>query len=182
MKSILAAAIALLVVSLVIFVRLGLDTHSRLIPVAERKPMPVVHLSLLTGETWSLRVHRGEVIAINYWATWCGPCWQETPMLVQLGHDYGKRGFAIVGVATDERNSAEIPPAVLRFVERLHVDYPIAITAPMSQLAYAMDGLPTTILVDREGRVAQTYVGALNETKFRGDVDALLREPAQPSR
>lgn len=97
-------------------------------------------------------------------------------MLVRLSHEYGKRGFLIVGVATDERNSAEIPPAVRRFVEKLHVDYPIAITAPMSQLAYAMDGLPTTILVDREGRVAQTYVGAVNEARFRRDLDALLKE------
>jgi cytochrome c biogenesis protein CcmG/thiol:disulfide interchange protein DsbE len=144
--------------------------------------MPEVHLNLLTGETWSLSGHRGEVVAINYWATWCGPCWQETPILVRLNHEYGRRGFVIVGVATDERDSAEIPPAVLHFVERLHVDYPVAITAPMSQLAYAMDGLPTTILVDREGRVAQTYVGALNEPRFRRDVDALLREPAQPAR
>lgn len=142
--------------------------------------MPAVRLNLLTGKTWSLSEHRGEVVAINYWATWCSPCWQETPMLVRLGHEYGGQGFVIVGVATDERNSTEIPPAVLRFVKTLQVDYPVAITAPMSQLAYAMDGLPTTILVDREGRVAQTYVGALNEAGFRTDVDALLKEPAEP--
>jgi cytochrome c biogenesis protein CcmG/thiol:disulfide interchange protein DsbE len=145
-------------------------------PIAERKPMPAMRLNLLMGETWNLSDHRGKVVAINYWATWCGPCWQKTPMLVRLNHEYGGRGFVIVGVATDERNSAEIPPAVLSFVEKLHVDYPIAITAPMSQLAYAMDGLPTTILVDREGRVAQTYVGALKEARFRRDVDALLKE------
>jgi cytochrome c biogenesis protein CcmG/thiol:disulfide interchange protein DsbE len=176
MWGVLAAGAVLLAMAIVIFVRLRLDDHPRLRPVADRKPMPAMRLNLLTGETWSLSDHHGEVVAINYWATWCGPCWQETPMLVRLSHEYGKRGFLIVGVATDERNSAEIPPAVRRFVEKLHVDYPIAITAPMSQLAYAMDGLPTTILVDREGRVAQTYVGAVNEARFRRDLDALLKE------
>jgi len=178
----LVSATTVLAVALVLFVRLRPDDRSHLKQAAERKPMPAVRLTLLTGETWSLGSHRVEVVAMNYWATWCGPCWQETPMLVQLNHEYGKRGFVIVGVATDERNSAEIPPAVFRFVERFHVDYPVAITVPMSQLVYAMKGLPTTILVDREGRVAQTYVGALKEAGFRRDVDALLREPAKPSR
>lgn len=138
--------------------------------------MPAVHLKLLSGDSWNLNDHRGQVIAINYWATWCGPCWQETPMLVSLSHEYGRQGFVIVGVATDERNSAEIPPAVLRFIERFHVDYPVAMTAPMSQVAYAMEGLPTTILIDRRGRIAQIIVGALQETNFRANVEALLRE------
>lgn len=173
----LASAAALLATALVLFVRLRLDGHPRLKPVDERRAMPALRLNLVTGESWNLNDHRGEVVAINYWATWCGPCWQETPMLVRLTHEYGKQGFVMVGVATDERNSAEIPPPVLHFVERFHVDYPVAITAPMSQLTYGMDGLPTTILIDREGRVAQTYLGALRESNFRADVESLLREP-----
>ncbi|HEX2917337.1 MAG TPA: TlpA disulfide reductase family protein [Edaphobacter sp.] len=171
-----ASAAALLAMVLVPFVRFQLDGGARLKPAGERRAMNPVRLTLLSGESWKLSDHRGQVVAINYWATWCGPCWQETPMLVSLSHELGPQGFAIVGVATDERNSAEIPPPVLRFVERFHVDYPVAMTAPMSQLSYAMEGLPMTILIDRQGRVAQTFVGALQETTFRADVEALLRE------
>lgn len=103
-------------------------------------------------------------------------------MLVRMSRELSDRGFTVVGVATDERASTEVPPAVRRFVETLHVPYPIAMTAPMSQMAYGMDGLPTTILVDREGRVAQTYVGALREKRFRADVAALLKEPVEERR
>jgi len=172
----LASTAALLAIAVVTFVRLQLDTSALLKPAGERRSLNPLRLKLLSGESWNLSDHRGRVVAINYWATWCGPCWQETPMLVSLSHEFGRQGFVIVGVATDERNSAEIPPAVLRFVERFHVDYPMAMTAPMSQLPYAMEGLPTTILIDRQGRVAQTFVGALQEAKFRADVEALLKE------
>lgn len=139
--------------------------------------MPAVHLNLISGGSWQLSDHHGEVVAINYWASWCGPCWEETPMLVRLSREFGNRGFAIVGVATDERTSQEVPSAVRNFVEKLNVSYPIAMMVPMSQMAYGMEGMPTTILVDREGRVAQTYVGALKESRFRADVKALLQEP-----
>jgi cytochrome c biogenesis protein CcmG/thiol:disulfide interchange protein DsbE len=69
---------------------------------------------------------------------------------------------------------------VTHFVDTLHVPYPIALTPPMSQMAYGMEGLPTTVLVDRSGRIARTYVGAIREAPFRADVKALLEEAAQP--
>jgi len=176
-KSILLASLAaLLATAIVLWGRLYLESHSQLKPPADRRPMTAVRLQLLSGESWNLNDYRGTVVVINYWATWCVPCWKETPMLVRLSREFGEQGLVVVGVATDERNTAEVPTAVLRFVERFHVDYPIAITPPMSQLGYAMEGLPTTILIDRKGRVAQTYVGALREGRFRTDVKALLKE------
>jgi cytochrome c biogenesis protein CcmG/thiol:disulfide interchange protein DsbE len=149
-------------------------------PVAQRKPMPPLTLELIHGGAWRLADHRGQVIAINYWASWCAPCWEETPMLEQLSHKLGGSGFEVVGVAVDEHASMEVPQGVTQFIDRLHVTYPMAITAPMSQLAYGMDGLPTTILVDRRGRVARTFVGALRESQFRADVESLLRESSTP--
>jgi peroxiredoxin len=145
-------------------------------PVQQRASMPALTLNLIDGGVWRLSDHQGQVVAINYWASWCSPCWQETPMLAKLSRERQSDGFEVVGVSVDERSSNEIPSEVRHFVETLHVPYPIAITAPMSQLAYGMDGLPTTILVDRQGRVAQTYVGALDETRFRKDVQVLLKE------
>lgn len=138
--------------------------------------MPPLTLRLLNGETWKLADHRGEVVAINYWASWCAPCWQETPALVRLSHRLGPQGLTIIGVALDERSSEEIPPGVNHFIEALHVPYAIAITAPMSQMAYGMDGLPTTLLIDRKGRLARTYTGAVREAVFQADVITLLKE------
>jgi cytochrome c biogenesis protein CcmG/thiol:disulfide interchange protein DsbE len=138
--------------------------------------MPPLQLNLLNGGIWRLADHRGQVVAINYWASWCEPCWQETPMLVEIDREFAPKGFAIVGVAVDEHNSDEVPQGVSHFVNVLQVPYPIALIAPMSQLSYSMEGLPTTTLIDREGRIARTYVGAIRETVFRDDILALLKE------
>jgi cytochrome c biogenesis protein CcmG/thiol:disulfide interchange protein DsbE len=146
-------------------------------PQQERRSMPELKLKLTTGEPWNLADHRGQVVAINYWASWCAPCWEETPMLVQLDRELGPRGLRVVGVAMDERESDAVPAKVTDFVAALHVTYPIALTLPMSQMAYGMEGLPTTVLVDRNGRVARTYAGAIRESAFRADVKVLLGEP-----
>jgi cytochrome c biogenesis protein CcmG/thiol:disulfide interchange protein DsbE len=147
-----------------------------LIAEKSRRQMPPLRLNLLDGGIWNLADHRGQVVAINYWASWCEPCWQETPMLVEIHREFAPQGFAMIGVAIDERNSNEVPKGVSHFVSILQVPYPVALVAPMSQLSYSMEGLPTTLLIDREGRIARTYVGAVRETVFRADISALLRE------
>ena len=142
-----------------------------------RHPMPPLQLNLLNGGAWKLADHRGQVVAINYWASWCGPCWQETPTLIKINREFAPRGFAIVGISVDERNSNKVPQGVSNFVNLLKVPYPIALMAPMSQVSYGMEGLPTTILIDREGRIARTYIGAIREAVFRDDISTLLKEP-----
>jgi cytochrome c biogenesis protein CcmG/thiol:disulfide interchange protein DsbE len=143
-----------------------------LIAVGERKALTEVALTQLEGGTWRLTEHRGKVVLINYWASWCGPCRTETPGLVRLAEEMGPERLAVVGVAMD---TGEKGP-VRAFVNQMHVGYPIAFPEPMSQMAQAMVGLPTTILVDRQGRVAKTYVGETREAEFRGDVERLLGE------
>lgn len=116
--------------------------------------------------------HRGQVVVVNYWASWCGPCWEETPGLVQLSREEGPKGLAVVGVSVDEGGLDK----VRGFVEKLGVTYPIALTQPMSQMAYGLGAIPTTILVDRQGRVAKSYSGAVKEKDLRADVEVLLKE------
>ncbi len=149
------------------------STQSGGIATAEaRKAMPALVMSQLGGGTWRLTDHRGQVVLVNYWATWCGPCREETPGLIRLSHDLGEKELAIVGVSLDEGGTEKVQ----RFVDALHVTYPVALPQPMSQLAYGMAGLPTSILVDRQGRVAKTYTGAVQQRDFEKDVRALLAE------
>ena len=117
--------------------------------------------------------HRGQVVLINYWATWCGPCQMETPGLVRLVRELGPKGLAVVGVSMDEGNRKKVRD----FVERFQVNYPVVFPERMSQMGSGMEGLPTTILVDRNGRVAKTYVGAVRQADFQADVNAVLAEP-----
>ncbi len=143
-----------------------------IIAAGSRKAMPAIALEQLDGGVWRLEDHRGQVVLINYWATWCGPCREEMPGLERLSREPGASGFAVVGVSLDEGGREK----VREFVERYRVTYPVVFPEAMSQLGQGMEGLPTTILVDRQGRVAKSYVGAVRERGFREEVEVLLGE------
>jgi thiol-disulfide isomerase/thioredoxin len=157
----------------------GLSHHAKqsgyIVPVGSRKMMPLLVMERLDGGEWRMVDHQGQVVLINYWATWCGPCREETPGLVSLARELGPKGLAVVGVAMDEGDRKKVRD----FVERFQVRYPVVFPEAMSQIGFGMVGLPTTILVDRNGRVAKTYVGAVRRADFEGDVNTVLRE--QPS-
>jgi cytochrome c biogenesis protein CcmG/thiol:disulfide interchange protein DsbE len=89
-----------------------------------------------------------------------------------LSKELGPQGLAVVGVAIDEGGTAKVK----KFVEELRVPYPVALPERGSQMAYGMAGVPTTILVDRQGRVAKTYVGAVRQADFMEDAGVLLGE------
>ncbi len=141
--------------------------------VRARHPMAEVELTQVDGGMWRLGEHRGQVVAINLWATWCGPCREETPVMVRAVRELGPRGFAVVGVSLDEGDRER---KVHEFAERYRVNYPIAFPDAMSQMSAGLEGIPTTLLLDREGRVAKTYVGEVREEVLRADVRALLGE------
>ncbi len=142
----------------------------------ERKPMAALSLTQVDGRQWRLRDQQGKVVLINLWATWCGPCQEEAPGLVRLANE-SPDDLAILGLSLDAGGATAANQAkVARFVDRFHIPYPIAFPSPGSQMSFAIDAIPTTILVDRRGRVAKTYEGAVGSRVFRRDIDQLLRE------
>jgi cytochrome c biogenesis protein CcmG/thiol:disulfide interchange protein DsbE len=141
-------------------------------PAGERRVMPELAMTELDGETWRMAEHRGQVVLVNFWATWCEPCWEETPGLIRLSQDLRPKGLAVVGVALDESGRGKVQ----KFVDEFHVSYPVVMPERMSQMEYGLEGLPTTILVDKQGRVAKTYVGAVRERDFKTDIESLLAE------
>src|SRR5258708_14302347 len=141
-------------------------------PVGERGVMRELVMAQLDGGTWGTVEHRGQVVLVNYWATWCGPCWEETPGLIRLWREVGPKGRAVVGVAIDEGGREKVQ----KFVDEFRVPYPVVMPERLSQVEYGLEGVPTTILLDRQGRVAKTYVGAVRQRDFETDVEALLRE------
>lgn len=141
-------------------------------PVAMRQAAPAMVFERMDGGSWRLRDHQGQVVLINLWASWCGPCREETPGLVRLYREMGSKGVEIVGLSLDVGGRDK----VRAFAQRFAVPYPIVFPELMSQLADTVEGVPTTILVDKEGRVAKTYVGAAEREVFASDVNALLAE------
>ena len=153
------------------------DQEAGVKAVKDRKPFADTALPQLNGDSWRLSDHRGQVVLINYWASWCAPCRQETPGLIDLARDYRYKGLSIVGVAMDEGGK----PAVERFMNEFHLPYPVLMPELSSLSTSAIDALPTTVLVDRNGRAAKSYVGAVKESVFRADVDRLLAETVTSS-
>jgi cytochrome c biogenesis protein CcmG, thiol:disulfide interchange protein DsbE len=165
----------------VVWIAIGVETWSDqqagVRPVKDRTHMSDLTFPQLDGSSWRLSDHRGQVVLINYWASWCAPCRQETPGLIDLARDYRYKGLSIVGVSMDEGGKA----AVESFLREFHVPYPVLMPDLASPSAPAIDALPATVLVDRNGRAAKSYVGAIRESVFRADVDRLLAEqPAPP--
>jgi thiol-disulfide isomerase/thioredoxin len=141
-------------------------------PPAERKPLSSFGLPQLDGAEWVLSENRGKVLLLNFWATWCPPCRQETPELVQLHQRYQSQGFAVVGISLDEQQGAVAP-----FVARYRIPYPVLLTDENFALGAQIESLPTSVLLDRQGRVATAYNGAVTEEDLRQDVERLLQEP-----
>jgi cytochrome c biogenesis protein CcmG, thiol:disulfide interchange protein DsbE len=141
-------------------------------PVGERRVMPELVMTQLDGGTWRMAEHRGQVVLMNYWATWCGPCWEETPGLVRLSRELGPEGLAVVGVSIDEGGREKVK----KFVDDFGVPYPVVLPERMAHVEFGLEGVPTTILVDKQGRVAKSYVGAVRQRDFETDVRVLLAE------
>ncbi len=109
--------LALALFTSALFLRSRLEGSGEVTPPRERRPMPPLRLDLLRGGSWSLADRRGQVVVINYWASWCAPCWEETPTLSRITREFASQGVAVIGVAMDERSSTEVPqgcPAVRR--------------------------------------------------------------------
>ena len=138
---------------------------------ADPSPAPDFTLTGLDGEPFTLSEHRGEVVVLNFWATWCLPCLAEIPALEALHQELGGEGVRIVGISQDTGGADEIRP----FAAELDVTYPLLPDPAFTVAARYGSGsvLPTTIFVDREGRIAREEIGALSGDELRAMVDAL---------
>jgi thiol-disulfide isomerase/thioredoxin len=143
-------------------------------PAAKRRAMGAMVLPEPGGGTWNLEDHRGKVVLINYWATWCEPCLEELPALKRIDREAGPKGLDMVGVSMDAGPDAQVK--VQKYVTLFRVPYPVAFRDAKEDGAVDLMGLPVTLLLDRQGRVAKTYVGAIEGGEVAGDVATLLAE------
>ncbi len=149
-------------------------------PPSDRRQLTEMSLPRLYGSTWRLSEQKGKVVLLNFWATWCPPCREETPALVELSKRYGAAGLVVAGIAMDEDGEA----GVGRFVARYQIPYPILLPSDRSRLTLSstLQGLPTSVLLDRQLRIAKTYVGAISKSTFSKDIASLLKEPPESSK
>jgi thiol-disulfide isomerase/thioredoxin len=129
----------------------------------------------LDGRTISLASLRGKVTLVNFWATWCGPCRAEIPDLVALQQKYRDQ-LQILGISEDEA----LPETVKQFAAKFNVNYPVAMVTPeLEKLFGNVSALPTTFVIDREGRVVQKHVGMLTKAITEAETRSLAGLPVQ---
>jgi len=140
----------------------------------EGQAAPDFVLKSTGGENIRLSEHRGDVVMINFWATWCGPCRQEMPLLDDLYGRYQRVGFNLLGVNIDDDSRR-----AMQMVEELGVSFPVLFdeSKEVSKL-YAVEAMPVTVLVDREGQVRHVHHGYKPgyEEKYLTEIRSLLRE------
>lgn len=137
---------------------------------------PDFALATLEGDTLRLTDLRGQVVLLNFWATWCAPCRQEIPDLNAMHTDYAAEGFLVVGVSEDEGGFADVEP----FAAEFEIPYPLVVDE-RGQLAEAYGGvwgLPTSFLIDQEGRIARRILGIVKPEDLRPQIEDLLGGPS----
>ena len=131
-------------------------------------------LKSASGENLRLSEYRGDVVMINFWATWCGPCRQEMPLLDELYGRYQRVGFSLLGVNIDDDSRR-----AMQMVEDLGVSFPVLFdeSKEVSRM-YQVDAMPVTVLVDRQGNVRHVHHGYKPgyEQQYLTEIRALLRE------
>ena len=156
----------------------GCSTSARLVnaasvkPDSERKPAPDFTLKDADGKTVHLTDYRGKVVLLDFWATWCGPCKIEIPWFMEMQRKNKDKGFEVLGVAMDDEGWEVVKP----FVADLNVNYRIVIgNDTTAELYGGVDALPTTFLIDREGKIAAVHVGLASKREFEDGVEELLQ-------
>ena len=131
---------------------------------------PAFQLNDLNGKPVSLAEAKGKIVLLNFWATWCGPCRAEIPDLVDLQKRYADK-FEIIALATDEDD----PDEVRRFVLQSGINYRVALSSDAVRRDYGgIAALPTSFVIDPEGRIVQKHVGLNDPSIYELEVRAML--------
>jgi thiol-disulfide isomerase/thioredoxin len=162
-RALAALALAALVAALAGCAGLGQGDQVEVIPSDERTPAPAFRVDALNGAgEVALADYAGTPVVLNFWASWCEPCQREMPALVELSKE--RKDIQVVGLAVTDQ-----PSKSRAFAREMGADFPLGVDRRGDTIAkFGGTGLPTTVFIDREGRVAGTAFGELTPQQFEG--------------
>jgi thiol-disulfide isomerase/thioredoxin len=147
---------------------------SEVTPAASAAPAPGFSLAGTDGSKLSLAQFKGQVVMINFWATWCGPCRQEMPLLDAMYKKYKPLGFTLIGVNVEPDSKA-----AEAFVKNLQVSFPVAFDTDSKVSAlYDVQGMPSSVIIDRKGKARVLHRGYRpgDENTYLDQIRMLVRE------
>jgi thiol-disulfide isomerase/thioredoxin len=149
------------------------EAHNLIRFVKNPDAAPALQVNDLDGKPISLDDVKGKIVLLNFWATWCGPCRAEIPDLIELQKKY-KDQLAIIALATDEDEPAEVK----KFAQKAGINYRIGMaTDPLREQYGGIPALPTSFIIDAQGRVVQKHIGLNDPSIYELEVRALLGLP-----
>src|SRR5580704_18900750 len=144
---------------------------------------PEVTFKDLDGKDVTLASLKGKVVVVNFWATWCDPCREEIPWLIEFQQKYADKGFTLLGVAMDEEGKPVVQPFVQTTPFNVNghpttMNYPIVLgNDDIASKFGGLLGLPTSIVVSRDGKVEKRYIGSVSKDALEKDIQSLLASP-----
>jgi peroxiredoxin len=140
-----------------------------------RRPAPDFALKDADGKVVKLSDYKGKVVLLNFWATWCGPCRIEIPWFIEFEQNHRDKGFAVLGVSMDEDGWEAVKP----YVASHKVNYRMVIGDDMTAQKFGgVESLPSSFLIDREGRIAAVHIGLVSKRVYQDDIAQLLGKAA----
>jgi peroxiredoxin len=150
------------------------EGRSSVKPASKRNPAPDFEAKDANGQSFHLTDYRGKVVLLNFWATWCGPCKVEIPWFIDFERNYKDRGFAVVGISLDDDGWEAVKP----YLERRRMNYRVALGNMDIERLYGggtgIESLPTSFIIDRDGRVADVHVGLISRNDYQNELEELL--------
>src|SRR5262245_60061663 len=133
-----------------------------------------------TGQQQTLDQYRGKIVVLNFWATWCIPCREEMPILVELHKQYQSLDVQVIGASADEQTTQKAIPA---FIRKQKIEFPIwvgATTTDMKRRGLG-DALPATAIINRDGKIVYRILGPVEKTDLQTRIQWLLGDRQSPS-
>lgn len=170
-RHILAVILLAIVLAAMSFVS-SAEVSARTASIQGRKAAPDFTLTDSKGTPIRLSDYKGRVVLLDFWATWCHGCKTEIPWYMEFEDKYKESGLTVIGVSMDGDGWKSVTP----FIKEKKINYDVVIGNDTLAKQYGLTSMPLTLLIDRNGRIADSHAGVVDKTAWEGEIKTLLRD------